>query len=53
MDTSWLTYLAPIGAVVAILFAVYLARKVLKAAEGNDLMKKISACCPSRVQMLT
>ena len=43
MDTSWLTYLAPIGAVVAILFAVYLARKVLKAAEGNDLMKKISA----------
>lgn len=37
-----LTLLAPIGSIVALLFAVYLARKVLKASEGTDLMKKIS-----------
>lgn len=36
------TILAPIGAVVALLFAWYLASKVLKADEGNDQMKKIS-----------
>jgi K(+)-stimulated pyrophosphate-energized sodium pump len=37
-----ITYLAPIGSVVALLFAFFLARKVLKADEGNDVMKKIS-----------
>lgn len=37
-----LTYLAPVGSVIALLFALYLARKVLKVDEGNDLMKKIS-----------
>ena len=34
--------LAPIGAAVALLFAWYLALKVLRADEGSDLMKKIS-----------
>ena len=36
------TILAPIGSIVALLFAVYLAVKVTRAPEGNDLMKKIS-----------
>lgn len=35
--------LAPIGSAVALLFAVYLALKVLRAPEGNDTMKKISS----------
>ena len=33
---------AGIGAVVALLFAAIVARKVLKFSEGNDRMKKIS-----------
>ena len=37
-----LTLLAPIGSALALLFAGLLARKVLKAPEGSDLMKKIS-----------
>lgn len=37
-----LTILAPIGAVVALLYAFYLARRVLATSEGTDLMKKIS-----------
>ncbi len=37
-----LTLLAPIGSLLALLFAVYLARKVLWAPEGTDIMKKIS-----------
>ncbi|XOQ45235.1 MAG: sodium-translocating pyrophosphatase [Clostridium sp.] len=36
------TILAPIGAVVALLFAWYLAAKVLKSDEGSDRMKQIS-----------
>ena len=36
------TLLAPIGSVLALLFAAYLARRVLKAPEGTDVMKKIS-----------
>ncbi|WP_411676561.1 sodium-translocating pyrophosphatase [Caproicibacter sp.] len=36
------TIFAPIGAVVALLFAWYLAVKVLKADEGSGKMKKIS-----------
>ncbi|MFU0832485.1 MAG: sodium-translocating pyrophosphatase [Oscillospiraceae bacterium] len=36
------TILAPVGAVVALLFAWYLAAKVLKSDEGNDRMKQIS-----------
>ena len=36
------TILAPIGSAVALLFALYLALKVKRAPEGNDLMKKIS-----------
>ncbi len=36
------TILAPIGSIVALLFAVYLAVKVTRAPEGNDLMKKVS-----------
>ena len=31
------------GAVLALLFALFTARKVLKFSEGSDLMKKISA----------
>jgi len=34
--------LAPIGSAIALLFAMYLAFKVLKAPQGNDLMQKIS-----------
>ncbi len=37
-----ITLLAPIAALVALLFAFYLARKVLNHAEGNELMIKIS-----------
>ena len=37
-----LTLLAPIGSALALLFAGLLARKVLKAPEGSDLMKKSS-----------
>jgi len=37
-----LVLLAPIGSGVALLFALYLALKVLKAPEGNEKMKKIS-----------
>lgn len=36
------TILAPVGAVVALLFAWYLAARVLRADEGSDRMKKIS-----------
>jgi K(+)-stimulated pyrophosphate-energized sodium pump len=38
-----LDLLAPIGSIVALLFALYLARKVLKTSEGTDLMASISA----------
>jgi K(+)-stimulated pyrophosphate-energized sodium pump len=38
-----LELLAPLGSIVALLFALYLARKVLKTSEGNDLMASISA----------
>ena len=34
--------LAPIGSGLALLFAVFLALKVLRAPEGNEKMKKIS-----------
>jgi K(+)-stimulated pyrophosphate-energized sodium pump len=34
--------LAPAGSVLALLFALFQARKVLSFSEGNDLMKKIS-----------
>lgn len=37
-----LSLLAPIGSVIALLFAVYLSRRVMKEPEGTDLMKKIS-----------
>lgn len=36
------TILAPIGALLALLFSWYLARKVLKADEGSETVKKIS-----------
>ena len=41
-DVMDLTLLAPIGSALALLFAGLLARKVLKAPEGSDLMKKSS-----------
>ena len=40
------TYLAfgiLLGAIIALLYAVFTARKVMKFSEGNDLMKKIAA----------
>lgn len=37
-----LTLLAPIGSALALVFALFLARRVLKTDEGTDLMKKIS-----------
>ena len=37
-----LTILAPIGAVLALLFAIYQAKKVMNEDEGNDLMKSLS-----------
>ena len=37
-----LSILAPVGAVVALLFAFLLSRRVMKADEGTDLMKKIA-----------
>ena len=37
-----LSIIAPIGAVVALLFALILAKRVLKMDEGTDEMKKIS-----------
>lgn len=38
-----LTILAPVGAIIALAFAGYLASFVLKQSEGNDTMKKIAA----------
>lgn len=38
-----LTILAPIGAVLALLFAWYLASRVMKADRGNEKMQKISS----------
>ena len=37
-----LTILAPIGAVAALVYALYLTKKVMAADEGNDTMKKLS-----------
>lgn len=34
--------LAPVGSIIALLFAWYLSRTVMKRSEGNDLMKEIS-----------
>ena len=42
-----LVYLAPIGALAALIFAVCLALKVLKQPEGTDEMKKISSAIRS------
>ncbi len=38
-----LVYLAPAGAVIALLFALFLTHRVHQADEGTDKMKKISA----------
>ncbi len=35
-------WLAPIASVLALLFAVYFYRKMMKSSEGNDTMKKIA-----------
>ena len=37
-----LFFFAPIGATIAILFALFQARKIYKFSEGNDLMKRIA-----------
>ena len=39
--------LAPIGSILALLFALYQARKIYKFSEGNELMRKISAAVRS------
>jgi K(+)-stimulated pyrophosphate-energized sodium pump len=41
--TERLFFLAPAGALIALLFALIQARKVLAFSEGNDVMKRISA----------
>lgn len=38
-----LLFLAPIGAVIALLFAAYLSSNIMKRSEGNDTMKKIAS----------
>jgi len=38
-----LLLLAPVGAVLALIFAYYLSRKVMKVDEGTDLMKQIAS----------
>ena len=43
MEHMDMMILAPVGAIVALLYALYLTRKVLNEDEGTDLMKKISA----------
>ncbi|MDR1754622.1 MAG: sodium-translocating pyrophosphatase [Eubacterium sp.] len=42
ITTDMLFLLAPFGAVIALLFALFQAKKVLKYSEGNELMKKIA-----------
>ena len=37
-----LTILAPIGAVAALIYALYLTKKVMACDEGTDTMKKLS-----------
>ena len=43
MDDKLLVALIFLGAIAALVFAVIMAKRVLKFSEGNDLMKKISA----------
>ena len=43
MSIQQLFYLAPIGSVLALVFAFYQAKKVLGFPEGNETMKKISS----------
>ena len=43
MSIEQLFFLVPIGSVLALLFALYQARRVLSFPEGNDTMRKISA----------
>lgn len=38
-----LLLLAPVGAILALCFAFYLSRKVMKVSEGTDIMKKIAS----------
>ena len=43
MDINPILYLAPIGAVIALLFAFFLGRKVIRFPEGTSAMAAISA----------
>ena len=43
LDVQNLFWLGLLGAAIALLFAVFQARKVLRFSEGTDLMKKIAA----------
>ncbi|MBM3239493.1 sodium-translocating pyrophosphatase [Candidatus Poribacteria bacterium] len=38
-----LTWLAPVGSTIALLFTIYLAWKILRTSEGTDEMKRIAA----------
>ena len=42
MTTMDLTILAPLGAVAALVYALYLTKKVMACDEGTDTMKKLS-----------
>ena len=44
---TFLAALTFIGALIALLFALFTAKKVLKASEGTDKMKKISGAIKS------
>jgi len=43
LSIDTLFFLVPAGSILALLFAAYQARKVLKFPEGNEIMQKISA----------
>ncbi|MDR1868406.1 MAG: sodium/proton-translocating pyrophosphatase, partial [Treponema sp.] len=42
MTTEHLFFLAPVGATLALVFALFQARKIYKFSEGNDVMKRIA-----------
>ena len=43
MTSELLFLFAPVGAILALLFAIYQGKKVYSFSEGSDIMKKISA----------
>jgi len=43
LSINTLFFIVPVGSIIALFFAFYQARKVLKFSEGNETMRKISA----------